>query len=389
MSDSALEVWKEIYKIDDVKNKTSFEAIDLLLNGFSASKRNKILIEVFSTFKSTFIAYRFIYFNFIKEKIPKDEKVKVLNPYDLEPIDVKKNIEFQKVTKASGSGFKQGSSMCPICLSLVYDNRFNKRNPRAPDFKCSAQSPDECKGHDGRFSKSWWLDSKDLPPEWSESTIIAYDDNEKLKFKEFCLRQVKKNYPKLKDTYTYSHIEKKLLNVVWVSKQDTELLNFLDDPLLKYKNLTKKFTYWSRNSNKSNKVDIGSNKSFKNSRSTERNERSKFSKKNKNNGYTSEGYFTSELNKTRSYPDGGYRTTVKNKRLPESKEAPQVSKSVIRFHLSSLKSHPHFIKREPILNFASHFNIGTGWKNRENNITYGGPMDTSRDLTMGAVYPIS
>ena len=114
MSDSALNVWKEIYKIDNVKDKTSFEAIDLLLNGFSASKRNKILVEVFSTFKSTFIAYRFIYFNFIKEKIPEDEKVKVLNPYDLELIDVKNNIDFQKVKKPSGSGFKQGSSMCPL-----------------------------------------------------------------------------------------------------------------------------------------------------------------------------------------------------------------------------------------------------------------------------------
>ena len=74
MSDNALKVWKEIYKIDNVKDKTSFEAIDLLLNGFSASKRNKILVEVFSTFKSTFIAYRFIYFNFIKKKFQKMKK---------------------------------------------------------------------------------------------------------------------------------------------------------------------------------------------------------------------------------------------------------------------------------------------------------------------------
>lgn len=388
MSDKALKVWKEIYKIDDVKDQTSFEAIDLLLNGFSASKRNKILVEVFSTFKSTFIAYRFIYFNFIKEKIPKDEKVKVLNPYDLEQIDVKKNIEFQKVKKPSGSGFKQGSSMCPICRSMVYDNRFNKRNPRAPDFKCSAQSSDECKGHDGRFSKSWWLDSKDLPPEWSESTLIAYDDNERLKFKEFCLSQVKKSYPKLKESYTYSHIQKKLLNVVWVSKEDTQLINSLDDPLLKYKNLTKKFTYWRRNSNKSNKVEIDNN-SLKNSRSVKSKEGLKSSKKIKNIGYTSEGYFTSEVNETRAYPDGGYRTSNEHKRLLESKEAPQVSESATRSHLLSLESHPHFIKREPILKFASHFNIGTGWENRGKNINYGGPMDLSRDLTMGAVYPIS
>ena len=40
-----------------------------------------------------------------------------------------------------------------------------------------------------------------------ESTIIAYDDSEKLKFR-FCLSQVKKSYPKLKDSYTYSYIEK-------------------------------------------------------------------------------------------------------------------------------------------------------------------------------------
>ena len=90
-----------------------------------------------------------------------------------------------------------------------------------------------------------------------------------------------------------------MVNVVWVSKQDTELINALDDPLLKYKNLTKKFTYWRRNSDKSNKVEIDNN-SLKDSRFAERNERLKSSKKNKNIGYTSEGYFTSEVNETRS-----------------------------------------------------------------------------------------
>lgn len=362
MSDSALKVWKEIYKIDDVKDSTSFEAIDLLLNEFSASKKNKILVEVFSTFKSTFVAYRFIYFNFIKEKIPKNEKVKVVNPYDLGPLDVKKNIEFQKIKKSSGSGFKQGTSLCPLCSSLVYDNRFSKRNPKAPDFRCSAQSPDECDGHDGRFAKGWWLDSKDLPQDWSESRIVAYDNNEKLKFKEFCLQEVKKCYPKLKESYTYSHIEKKLLNVVWVSKKDTQLINFLNDPSFKYNNLIKKMNNWRNVSSKPNRVRSGESKNI---------------------------FFTSDADATRSYPDGGYRRTKEHKRLPESKEAPPISESAVRDRLLHLDTHPHFIKKEPILKFASYFDIGTGWKNRGNSITYGGPMDTSRDLTMGAVYPIS
>ena len=39
MSDSALNVWKEIYKIDNVKDKTSFEAIDLLLNLLRIKKK--------------------------------------------------------------------------------------------------------------------------------------------------------------------------------------------------------------------------------------------------------------------------------------------------------------------------------------------------------------
>ena len=136
MSDSALNVWKEIYKIDNVKDKTSFEAIDLLLNGFSASKRNKILVEVFSTFKSTFIAYRFIYFNFIKEKIPEDEKVKVLNPYDLELIDVKNNIDFQKVKKPSGSSPSSDTQQ----IRNPFVNRQHMFFPSLIDFHFSTTS---------------------------------------------------------------------------------------------------------------------------------------------------------------------------------------------------------------------------------------------------------
>jgi len=65
MSNSALEIWKEVYIDGEVSDKTSFVAIDLLLNGFSSKEKKRILNEVFSTFKSTFVAYRFIYFNFI------------------------------------------------------------------------------------------------------------------------------------------------------------------------------------------------------------------------------------------------------------------------------------------------------------------------------------
>ena len=60
MTNSALEIWKEVYINGEVGDDTSFVAIDLLLNGFSSKEKKRILNEVFSTFKSTFVAYRFI-----------------------------------------------------------------------------------------------------------------------------------------------------------------------------------------------------------------------------------------------------------------------------------------------------------------------------------------
>ena len=357
MTNSALEIWKEVYINGEVGDDTSFVAIDLLLNGFSSKEKKRILNEVFSTFKSTFVAYRFIYFNFIKDDIPDDEQVKVVNPYDLTSLDVKNDDDFQKRTKTQTQGFVYGVSTCPYCNSTVYDNREDKRNPRAPDFKCSARSPQECSAHNGTFAKAWWLNSKDLPPEWSSSTSVVYDDDEKNIFKNFCKEQVKKVYPKLKSSYTYSHREKKLLNTVWINSKDSNLIKSLNEPLLRYKKLSNKLSIW-RTSSSTDPYTPKSSPSYE----------------------------------TRSYPDGGYRNSEENKRNPESKDAPEanVSESATRSHLSHLDSHPHFIKKVPILKFASHFNIGSGWKNRNsdgNSTNYGGPMDTSKDLTMGAVYP--
>ena len=123
MTNSALEIWKEVYINGEVSDDTSFVAIDLLLNGFSSKEKKRILNEVFSTFKSTFVAYRFIYFNFIKDDIPDDEQVKVVNPYDLTSLYVKNDDDFQKRTKTQTQGFVYGVSTCPYCNSAVYDNR--------------------------------------------------------------------------------------------------------------------------------------------------------------------------------------------------------------------------------------------------------------------------
>ena len=357
MSNSALEIWKAIYTDGKISDDTSFVAIDLLLNGFSSKEKKKILNEVFSTFKSTFIAYRFIYFNFIKDDIPNDEQVKVVNPYDLKTLDVKNDDNFQKKTKNQTQGFIYETSTCPHCNSKVYDNREDKRNPRAPDFKCSARSPQECSAHNGTFAKGWWLNSKDLPPEWSSSTSVVYDDDEKDIFEIFCKEQVKKVYPKLKNSFVYSHGEKKLLSTVWLNKKDSKLIKSLNEPLFKYKKLSNRLNSW-RTTPSPDPNTPGSSLPYE----------------------------------ERPYSDGGYKRSEEYKRLPGSKDAPEVnvSESSTRSHLLHLDSHPHFIKSLPILLFASHFNIGGGWKNRSshgNNTNYGGPMDTGKDLTMGAVYP--
>jgi hypothetical protein len=56
---------------------------------------------------------------------------------------------------------------CPCSNSLmVYDNRHDKKSDRSPDFVCSGRDTDECPMHTGKWRKSWWLNSSDLPKEW-------------------------------------------------------------------------------------------------------------------------------------------------------------------------------------------------------------------------------
>lgn len=59
---------------------------------------------------------------------------------------------------------------CPFCKGMVYDNRHDKKSDRSPDFVCSGRSPDECSAHTGKWRKSWWLNSSDLPKEWGFGT---------------------------------------------------------------------------------------------------------------------------------------------------------------------------------------------------------------------------
>lgn len=55
---------------------------------------------------------------------------------------------------------------CPFCQKKVYDNRHDKKSDRSPDFVCSGRDPQECPAHTGKWRKSWWLNSNDLPKEW-------------------------------------------------------------------------------------------------------------------------------------------------------------------------------------------------------------------------------
>ena len=56
---------------------------------------------------------------------------------------------------------------CPWCKSKVYDNRNNKKSERSPDFVCSTNDAAICGGHTGKWGKSWWLNSSDIPAEWN------------------------------------------------------------------------------------------------------------------------------------------------------------------------------------------------------------------------------
>jgi hypothetical protein len=55
---------------------------------------------------------------------------------------------------------------CDDCNSKVYDNRNNKLKDTSPDFVCSNNNPEECKGHTGQWRKGWWLSNSNIPKEW-------------------------------------------------------------------------------------------------------------------------------------------------------------------------------------------------------------------------------
>ena len=67
--------------------------------------------------------------------------------------------------------------VCPLCSSKVYDNRPNKNSgqykPTSPDFTCS--NIEDCsgivQGDVRKLRKSWWLNSKDLPQDWINTTV--------------------------------------------------------------------------------------------------------------------------------------------------------------------------------------------------------------------------
>ena len=73
---------------------------------------------------------------------------------------------------------------CPLCTSKVYDNRPNKESGQykatAPDFSCSNNN--DCsgmtQGNQRMLRKAWWLDSKDLPQDWINTTVpVSADDD--------------------------------------------------------------------------------------------------------------------------------------------------------------------------------------------------------------------
>ena len=81
--------------------------------------------------------------------------------------------------------------MCPLCLHWFMTTDSTNATQEHPTLNVAHSLLMNAKVMMEGFLKVG-LDSKDLPAEWSESTIIAYDDSEKLKFKEFCLSQVKR-----------------------------------------------------------------------------------------------------------------------------------------------------------------------------------------------------
>jgi len=81
-------------------------------------------------------------------------------------IDNVSNILGEVVDKTEQLNSFRDDLLCPFCDKKVFDNRNSKKTEKSPDFVCSTNEPSDCGGHTGKWRKSWWLNSSDLPKEW-------------------------------------------------------------------------------------------------------------------------------------------------------------------------------------------------------------------------------
>ena len=118
------------------------------------------------------------YFNFIEKSItlpnltPEDDVVKRVTDIMGETEDITPGMDSagdmvgKVMDKVEEQKKYRDDLKCPWCKQMVYDNRNNKKSERSPDIVCSSNDPAVCGGHTGKWRKSWWLNSSDIPGEW-------------------------------------------------------------------------------------------------------------------------------------------------------------------------------------------------------------------------------
>jgi len=85
---------------------------------------------------------------------------------------VKADVEAPKTTYATN---QDEVPKCPRCGGEMWDNRKNKRNPKAPDFKCKNEN---CKDDKG-YVTSIWHKHKELPEQQADDIEDRNDDSAK------------------------------------------------------------------------------------------------------------------------------------------------------------------------------------------------------------------
>ena len=245
MNNLLIEIWSKYWGENTrIENSPTQKLLSNYLGNLSGEEQKKILNKVIPVFRSLSVIFRWIYFELFKEEDLEPEIVAVIDPIDLENLNIKEDslFQYQSTTSENPSDemFELGKSKCPNCGSIndLKDNRAKKANApenskikTIPDFTCARNNPkwspdsNGC-GWGGYINTN--NSSNKVPKGWvsNDNFISVYDDISRDIFQNWNIDQINKIDKKLlKKETLYDSQNSKVIKNYWTNDADKEKVN--------------------------------------------------------------------------------------------------------------------------------------------------------------------